>query len=423
MGAFGISEEVMGAQQSQRRLPYPARVVLVGGGHANVQVIKHLSQHFLVEPQGLHLTLLSDQSTAWYSGMMPGCISGRYHADQTQINLQDLADWCGATFVCAKMQSINWDTRCIHCENQTDISFDYCCINIGSITRYSELPGVRQHALLTRPISELLGKIISRDSVLNATKTTDDIIRRVVVVGSGAAGLELAWALRARVLDMGFTPELTLIHSGRDRIFDERGAMTVNNIHSKLEEHSIRVIGSAKAVSVSSSHVTLSSEREIPYDYLLWATGAQAPPVLKNLGVALDDVGYVLVNPYLQSTSHPRLFAVGDCCNFDNKNLPKAGVYSVREGPVVAENLIHLLLEEELVPYQPQEGFLSLLNTSDGEAISSWKGISFTNSKVMHLKDKIDMKFMNSFDVSLLGPSPQMRTSGSPPTDLSGSEN
>lgn len=94
------------------------------------------------------------------------------------------------------MQSINWDTQCIHCENQTDIPFDYCCINIGSVTRHSELPGVRQYALLTRPISELLGKIIARDAELNATKGAEDLIRRVVVVGSGAAGLELAWSLR-----------------------------------------------------------------------------------------------------------------------------------------------------------------------------------------------------------------------------------
>lgn len=91
--AFLIQGKCMGAQQSQRRLHYPARVVLVGGGHANVQVIKHLAQHFVVESQGLHLTLLSDQPTAWYSGMMPGCISGRYHADRLQINLQELADW------------------------------------------------------------------------------------------------------------------------------------------------------------------------------------------------------------------------------------------------------------------------------------------------------------------------------------------
>lgn len=79
--------------QNVSRCEKPTRVVLVGGGHGNIQIIKYLSNAFLIEENGFHLIMISDQQTAFYSGMLPGSISSMYKTEDIQINLKDLCKW------------------------------------------------------------------------------------------------------------------------------------------------------------------------------------------------------------------------------------------------------------------------------------------------------------------------------------------
>lgn len=165
--------------------------------------------------------------------------------------------------------------------------------------------------------------------------------RKVIVVGSGAAGLELAWSFKKKLLLEKMEPEITLIHGGDKRIFEEYGPFVSSNVYKKLEEHHITIVQD-KAIEVKEDKLVLNSKKELEFDYLVWATGAKAPNVLQNTGLTLDDNGYILVNKYLQSVSHSNVFAVGDCCNFNNMNLPKAGVYSVREVNIYFLKLLKL---------------------------------------------------------------------------------
>ena len=82
----------MGQQQSQST-PKPISVVLVGGGHANVQILKILSQKFIINAENLTLIMISDFPKAYYSGMLPGCISNFYKTEQIQIDLVALCEW------------------------------------------------------------------------------------------------------------------------------------------------------------------------------------------------------------------------------------------------------------------------------------------------------------------------------------------
>lgn len=125
----------MGNQESIK-LPSPVHIVLVGGGHANVQVLKELSKRFVIDKDhGFYLTLISDYKSAYYSGMLPGSISSLYQPEEIQIDLVGLCNWCGVEFIHDKMTSINWDNNTICCQSGNNIKFDYAIINIGSETR------------------------------------------------------------------------------------------------------------------------------------------------------------------------------------------------------------------------------------------------------------------------------------------------
>jgi NADH dehydrogenase FAD-containing subunit len=136
-------------------------------------------------------------------------------------------------------------------------------------------------------------------------------------------------------------------------------------------------------------------------DLLLWATGAQAQAWQRDAArrgrLAVDAAGFVRVDARLQSVSHPRVFAVGDCAAFDPP-LPKAGVFAVRQGPVLTAQLRAALAGAAAPPaYRPQRRFLVLLATGDGRAIASRGRLWAEGRWVMRWKDHIDRGFIAGF--------------------------
>jgi NADH dehydrogenase FAD-containing subunit len=106
------------------------------------------------------------------------------------------------------------------------------------------------------------------------------------------------------------------------------------------------------------------------------------------------------VEPTLQIRGHAEVFAAGDCATLaDAPNIPKAGVYAVREGPVLAFNLLAALEGRPLRRYRPQHDFLTLLNLGDGTAAGARCGVAFAGRWVRRLKDRIDRRFVARYRV------------------------
>ena len=138
----------------------------------------------------------------------------------------------------------------------------------------------------------------------------------------------------------------------------------------------------------------------VPADSLIWAVGAGSLDVFRDSGLPLDEHGYVLTRPTLQTLGDDRVFAVGDCATLEDwPATPKAGVYAVRQGPFIADNLRRVVAGRPLRRYRPQPDFLTLLNLGDGHALGAKWGTSFEGRWVMDLKDRIDRKFMRKFQV------------------------
>jgi selenide,water dikinase len=132
-------------------------------------------------------------------------------------------------------------------------------------------------------------------------------------------------------------------------------------------------------------------------DVVLWATGAAAPPVLSRMGLPTDAGGFLLTTNTLQSTGSASVFAVGDTGSIDGVPTPKAGVYAVRQGPVLWSNLQRMMSTAPLRRYAPQRTFLRLVNTGDGRAIGEWRGLSFEGVWCRRLKDIIDRGFVGRY--------------------------
>ncbi|GMH61633.1 hypothetical protein TL16_g03298 [Triparma laevis f. inornata] len=384
----------------------PLRIVLVGGGHAHLQVIKALNTRSL--PSNYSVTLIDPSPTPSYSGMVPGCVSNLYTQDQTKVQLEPLARWAGVKYIKSSVVSISSDSNSFTLADSTICKFDVASLDIGSTTRgvkgATKIPGVAEFAIPTRPINELVSKIEAAETHM---KTTNTFPENIVIVGAGPAGIELAFAMRAR-WSKAFpeSPPFTvsLLDTGTSLLPNE-AAPCQKVTNDALQAHSIDVIHCAKVTEITRTQVLLSDGTALPHSHVIWATGAASHPLAHELsqnGIETDDRG---VNRNLQSITNPAVFAAGDCCAISDPEFdspPKAGVYAVRSGPILVTNLVNYLKEAPLVPYIPQDDFLKLLMLGDGTAVGFRFGLGLRGKWVWKLKDHIDQMFMDLFKVESL---------------------
>lgn len=361
-------------------------VVLVGGGHAHLRVLRDAIE----EPWSVDLVLVSPSRRQFYSSMVPGYLQGTYSERQIHLDLASLCGRAGAKFVEQAALTVDGERRVVRTV-AGEHRFDLASVDVGSVPSGLDLPGVRQHALGLRPMGRVLEMRDRLDALARASPNV-----RAVVVGAGAAGFEVALAIHRRIADMGRAPAVALFERGAfilpgyaDGV--RRRAMRL------LEERGIRVATEASVVEVDASGVTLSRGLRVEADTVVWATGAAPPPLLASSNLPLSSDGYFAVDPALRAIDGTPVWGAGDCVDFGGRDLPRAGVYAVRQGPVLARNLRAAARGAEPEAYEPQEGFLSLLNTADGKALLRWKGVVSHSRPAWWLKDAIDRRFLASF--------------------------
>jgi selenide,water dikinase len=354
-------------------------LVLVGGGHAHVEVLRRWAARPL---PSVRVVLVLDRNPALYSGMVPGVVAGQYDRDDLAIDAVALAQRAGAEVVNEPAIRVDADRRRIVTQSGEAIEYDIASLNVGS-TVGRDRPGVSQHVLTTRPIEALLRGI---DALIASAPQT------CAVVGAGAAGVELAFCLEARLRrTSGRAPRLTLIDSS-ERLLPGAPTALRRRVARAAARRCIAFRGGAPVTAVDERAVRLADGAAIEVDAVIWAPGPAAPPLLRASGLPVDERAFVRITPTFQVERHATLFAAGDCAALPG--MRRAGVYAVRSGPLLEANLRAALVGGGLRPYRPQPEFLSLLNLGDGSAIGSKRGIAFEGRWVMRLKDRIDRRFV-----------------------------
>lgn len=366
------------------------RVLLVGGGHAHLHVIRDVA---LRPWDGAELTLVSPYDHHHYSGMVPGYLQGQYQEAELAFDLPRLCHAAGARFVRGFAARVDAVERFV-AVNGHRISFDIASVDAGSAPVGMDVPGVREYAWTVRPMNRALALRDKVDELV--TRAQKDGIVRVCVVGAGAAGVEVSLALARRIGDGAGIPEVILLDGGAVLPgYSDRARRRAARI---LRSRGIVVRTGQEVSAVGARGVELKDGRTLEADLVVWITGSAPPDLLAASNLPHNNAGFFRVDSALRSADGAPVWGAGDCVSLDrHPDLPKAGVYAVREAPVLTHNLRAAVEGGSPKEYHPQSSFLSLLNTADGKALLRWHAVTSHSRWAWWLKDHIDRRFVQNY--------------------------
>ena len=364
--------------------PLTRDLVLVGGGHAHALVLKMWAMKPLA---GARLTVINPAPLAPYSGMLPGFVAGHYSSEELYIDLVRLARAAGARVVLGKAVQIDRAARQVHVPGRAPIGYDVCSVDIGITSGMPELEGFSEHAVPAKPLDDF-ARIW--EGFCRQNDKAD-----VAVLGAGVAGAEVAMAAAHRLQVLGRASEVSLID--RSQALSRLGAQARGKVLASLKDLGVQLYEHTEVVRIGAEVIEIEGSAPISAHLTLGAAGTRAYDWLSQTGLALED-GYIRVLPTLQSESDPDVFAVGDCAHLSHAPRPKAGVFAVREAPVLFHNLRAALTGAAMKEYHPQSDYLKLISLGGKQALAEKQGIAISGRWMWRWKDHIDRKFMQQFD-------------------------
>ncbi|GAA3910967.1 FAD-dependent oxidoreductase [Halomonas cibimaris] len=377
----------MSAKTQQKEL------VLIGGGHAHALVLEALARR--PEP-GVRLTVVSESPLAAYSGRIPAWLAGECTLAETQIDIAALCRRAGARLIAQRATAFSAEKREVTLAGNERLRFDVASINVGATVAAPDAAQKAAPTLLAmRPLAALPERwqaLCARVDALPAGSR-----QSVVSVGGGGAGCEtllaVLAALRARRPDVRF--DAALLSAG-ETLLPGAGRRPRALLTRALKKAGVTRRTGVRAVGLENGAIALAEGAPVPADIALWATGAVGHGWLEHSDLALNRRGFIEVGKSLEARGAPGVFAAGDCAAFPAA-LPKAGVYAVRAGPHLAENLRRACRGKPLKNWYPPKRVLALINTGDGRAVAVYGPLGAAGRWAWRLKARLDGRFIARF--------------------------
>ncbi len=359
-------------------------LVLIGAGHANIEVIKYIGK---LKLEGLRITLISNNYCTTYSGMVPGYIEGVYNWNEINIDLIKLSIQFNVNVIIGEILEISAKENRIFLKKRPPVEFDYLSINLGIVSNIKNIYGAKENAFFLKPISEI------KNTVFSILKSQS---KNIVIVGGGAAGVEVSLALKERFNKSKIKKNIILI-SKNSTLMQNYPVDVSNSLKNELIKKNINIILNSNVTRINKTEVEINGSSKLKSSCTILATDAQAPEIVKKSDLKVSKKGFISVSDTLQTKNHLNIFAVGDIADIDNQKLVKAGVYAVRQADTLKRNLERIYKNKKLVKFVPQEAYLSIVGITNGKALANKYFLTLKGSALWSLKKYIDKKFIKKY--------------------------
>ncbi|MFO8006869.1 MAG: FAD-dependent oxidoreductase, partial [Candidatus Brocadiia bacterium] len=343
--------------------------------------------------RGHRVTVVSPADYHYYSGMGPGLLSGIYGPQQARFHVRRLAERGGAEFVRDRAVRIEPDDRRIFLESGRQVRYDVASFNTGSEVPVGGLADADEPGVF--PVKPIVNLLRAREAILGACAREG--AARVVVVGGGAAGIELSGNAHRLISETGASAELTLI--GGSALLPRQPERARRLARTSLRRRGVEILEGVRARRLSGGEAVTDDGRTIPYDVALVAVGVRPSDLFRRSGLPTGESGGLLVDEHLRSVTGEPIFGGGDCISLAGANLQRVGVHAVRQNPVLYHNLMVALEGGQPEAFQPSGAYLLILNMGDGRGVASKWGLTLDGPLAFRLKDYIDRRFMARYQL------------------------
>jgi selenide,water dikinase len=347
--------------------PVTRDLILIGGGHAHALVLRKWGMSPL---PGVRVTLITPEPTAPYTGMLPGHVAGHYSRDALDIDLMRLARFAGARVVLKPATGLDLNARQVIVPDRAPVAFDALSINVGIRSTLPDLPGFAEHAIPAKP----LGLFADRWARFVEAVEKGEVAARIAVIGCGVAGAELALSMHHRLRD--HAPEIVILEA--EDALKHASPRARAALERNLRDAGITIREGVQVTRIAADHVETQAG-DIPSNFTVGAAGATPLAWVAGTGLPVTD-GFIEVGEHLNSPADPTIFAGGDCAHMLHAPREKAGVFAVRQAPILHHNLRATLSGKRLKAYKPQRDYLKLVSLGTKDAVADWHGLAPSGS-------------------------------------------
>lgn len=367
-------------------------IVFIGGGHSHIIALRLWGKKPVL---GVNIIMISNVIKTPYSGMLPGYLAGYYNYDQSHINLEILAKFAKIKLIIDSVIDIDIKNKKVICESKNTINFDLLSIDIGSTPKSDEIEGAKLYTIPAKPVNLLIEKW---EEIINKSEKNKNQILTLNIIGGGAGGVELAMNIHQKLSTI-LTNEnfkINLIHK-QEKILSNHHKLASKKITNILKNKNISIYLNSIVKKVYQDYLITESGLIINANYHFLVTQASAPLWLKNSTIATDKEGFILIKDTLQSINYDYIFATGDIATMINYSYPKAGVYAVKQGKSLYENICHWLNKKPLKSHHPQKYYLNIIGTGNQSAVAIWGNLAWESPLFWQWKKYLDHTFMEQF--------------------------
>lgn len=369
----------------QTSIPLTQELVLIGGGHTHALVLKKWGMKPL---PGVRVTVINPNPTAPYTGMLPGFVAGHYKRDELDIDLVKLARFAGARLLLDKVIAIDPATKTVLLMSGRMLEYDTLSIDIGITTG---IPEFSSHNIPAKPLDQFADRWSAFIDGKNAKSSNNN----VAIIGGGIGGIELAMAMQHALQTKG-VKDASISIIDRGEILSNTPRNTRGTINKILNNNNIKSIEHRNINQINETNISLDNGDEVPSDFTVTVVDARPYGWLNNCALDMHE-GFVAVDSTLKSTNQAGVFAVGDCAHMVNSPRPKAGVFAVRQAPILYDNLVANLSGGQIRKFRPQRDYLKLVSLGRKSALANKWGVNLHGPALWRWKNRIDQKFMTQF--------------------------
>lgn len=378
----------------------PHQIVTVGGGAGGLELATRAGDRFGRSGRAA-VTLVDKNETHLWKPLLHEVAAGSMDIHAHQLDYLAQARWHHFNFWCGALEGLDRKRREIVVAPTVDergaeviprrtLPYDTLVIAIGSVANTFGVPGVAEHAYALESAAEadrFHRRLINACIQANYRSESSPARLRLVIVGGGATGIELAAELHntTRVLAAygleNIDPELflqiTLLDAG-PRVLPMLPERIAKAVTGALEDIGVRVACSEQVVEVTASEVKTRSGHAFPADLTVWAAGIKGADVLSGLdGLETNRINQLVVLPTLQSTRDSDIFALGDCSAFPRGGAGPAVPPAAQAAHQQASHLLHSISRRldgrPLAPFHYRD-FGSLVSLGEYSTIGSLMG-------------------------------------------------